>query len=142
MDLLLASPFLVSWYTQIATAMTPGSSLSHRPRSPHFRSFTAPRTLVKQLETLRDRRDRENRPLKVFCDFSVSRGSTQRRELIDALHGCPHVDFLERRVSQQAIWELYSQYPLVCRRKETAWTATGHGSCSIWAASSSPEPRR
>lgn len=113
-DLLLASPFLVSWYTQNCDGDDPRIKPFPIGLDLHtFRSFTAPRTLVKQLETLRDRRDRENRPPKVFCDFSVSRGSTQRRELIDALHGCPHVDFLERRVSQQAIWELYSQYPLV-----------------------------
>ena len=44
----------------------------------------------------------------MFCDFSISRGSSQRRELLDALDGCPHVDFLKKRVSQHAIWRLYS----------------------------------
>lgn len=112
---LLANPFLVSWYTQNCDA--------HHPRIKPFplgldlhtpRSLATPAGLVRQLETIRDRQGRaDRRPHRIFCDFSISKGSTQRRELLDALDGCAHVDFLKQRVSQRAIWELYSQYPLV-----------------------------
>jgi hypothetical protein len=113
-DRLLANPFLVSWYTQNCDGGDPRIKPFPVGLDLHtYRTFTTPRAMVKQLETLRDRRNGESQPLKVFSDFSVSPGSMQRRYLIDALHGCPHVDFLERRVPQQAIWELYSQYPLV-----------------------------
>jgi hypothetical protein len=110
---LLANPFLVRWYSQNCDGDHPrikpfpiGLDL-HTPRS-----FATPAGLVRQLETIRqDRVDR--RSPRLFCDFSISRGSRQRRELLEALDGCPHVDFLKRRVSQRAIWKLYSQYPLV-----------------------------
>lgn len=112
---LLASPYLVSWYSQNCDGGHPrikpfpiGLDL-HTPRS-----LATPAGLVRQLETLRDQQgSADSRPHKVFCDFSASRGSAERRNLLEALAGCPHVDFLKQRVSQQAIWKLYSQYPLV-----------------------------
>ncbi|WP_224570195.1 hypothetical protein [Mesorhizobium sp. ES1-4] len=112
---LLASPYLVSWYSQNCDGGHPrikpfpiGLDL-HTPRS-----LATPAGLVRQLETLREQQgDAERRPPRVFCDFRVSKGSGQRRELLDALDGCPHIDFLKNRVSQRGIWQLYSQYPLV-----------------------------
>jgi hypothetical protein len=110
---LLANPFLVRWYSQNCDGDHPrikpfpiGLDL-HTPRS-----LATPAGLVRQLETIRQDRV-DHRPPRLFCDFSISRGSRQRRELLEALDGCPHVDFLKRRVSQRAIWKLYSQYPLV-----------------------------
>jgi hypothetical protein len=112
---LLANPYLVSWYSQNSDGGHPrikpfpiGLDL-HTPRS-----LATPAGLVRQLQTLRDRQgNADHRQPRIFCDFSVSRGSSQRRELLDALDGCPHVDFLKRRVSQRGIWQLYAQYPLV-----------------------------
>jgi len=112
---LLANPYLVSWYSQNSDGGHPrikpfpiGLDL-HTPRS-----LATPAGLVRQLQTLRDRQgNADYRQPRIFCDFSVSRGSSQRRELLDALDGCPHVDFLKRRVSQRGIWQLYAQYPLV-----------------------------
>ncbi|WP_171026137.1 hypothetical protein [Mesorhizobium comanense] len=112
---LLASPYLVAWYSQNCDGSHPrikpfpiGLDL-HTPRS-----LTTPAALVAQLEILRERQgNADRRPPRIFCDFSVSKGSRQRRELLDALDACPHVDFLQKRVSQREIWELYSQYPLV-----------------------------
>ncbi|WP_027039794.1 hypothetical protein [Mesorhizobium ciceri] len=114
-DQLLANPFLVSWYSQNCDGTHPrikpfpiGLDL-HTPRS-----LTTPAALVKQLEIIRARQDHVGRrPPRLFSDFSISNGSRQRRELLDALGGCPHVDFLTKRVSQRSIWQLYSQYPLV-----------------------------
>ncbi|MET2829131.1 hypothetical protein [Mesorhizobium shangrilense] len=110
---LFANPFLVSWYSQNCDGDHPrikpfpiGLDL-HTPRS-----FATPMGLVRQLEAIRhDSMDRH--PLRIFCDFSISKGSRQRRELLEALNACPHIDFLKRRVSQREIWKLYSQYPLV-----------------------------
>jgi len=112
---LLANPYLVSWYSQNCDSDHPrikpfpiGLDL-HTPRS-----LATPTGMVRQLQALRRRQgDADRRPPRVFCDFSISRGSSQRREVLDALDGCPHVDFLGKRVSQRAIWELYAQYPLV-----------------------------
>ena len=112
---LLANPYLVSWYSQNCDGGHPrikpfpiGLDL-HAPRS-----LATPAGLMRRLRTLRDRQgNADRRPPRMFCDFSISRGSSQRRELLDALDGCPHVDFLKKRVSQRAIWRLYSQYPLV-----------------------------
>ena len=112
---LLANPYLVSWYSQNCDGGHPrikpfpiGLDL-HTPRS-----FATPAGLVRQLQTLRDRQgSADRRPHRIFCDFSVSSGSSQRRELLDLLDGCAHVDFLKRRVSQRGIWRLYAQYPLV-----------------------------
>lgn len=114
-DQLLANPFLVSWYSQNCDGDHPrikpfpiGLDL-HTPRS-----FATPARLVRQLETIRGEQvNASRRPPRLFCDFSISKGSRQRRELLDALEGCPHVDFLRQRVSQRSIWKLYSQYPLV-----------------------------
>jgi len=112
---LLANPYLVSWYSQNCDGVHPrikpfpiGLDL-HTPRS-----LATPAGLVRQLQTLRGRQGgADRRQPRIFCDFSVSSGSSERRELLDVLDGCPHVDFLKRRVSQRGIWQLYSQYPLV-----------------------------
>jgi hypothetical protein len=112
---ILSNPYLVSWYSQNCDGGHPrikpfpiGLDL-HTPRS-----LGTPTGMVRQLRTLRaGQGNADRRPPRVFCDFSVSRGSSQRREVLDALDGCPHVDFLKKRVSQREIWELYSQYPLV-----------------------------
>ncbi|WP_245279151.1 hypothetical protein [Mesorhizobium loti] len=112
---LLANPYLVCWYSQNCDGGHPrikpfpiGLDL-HTPRS-----LIAPSGMVRQLRTLRaGQGNADRRQPRVFCDFSVSKGSSQRREVLEALDGCPHVDFLKKRVSQRGIWELYSQYPLV-----------------------------
>lgn len=112
---LLSNPFLIAWYSQNCDGDHPrikpfpiGLDL-HTPRS-----LATPAGLAKQLATIRDRRVAANNcPPRLFCDFTVSNGSRQRRELLDALDGCPHVDFLKQRLSQRLIWNAYSQYPLV-----------------------------
>ena len=114
-DRLLASPFLVSWYTQNRDGDDPrikpfpiGLDL-HTPRLP-----ATPAGLVKTLMTIRARRTpAANAPLKVFCDLAINTNSAERRELLEVLRGCPRVAILARRVSQRRIWELYAQYPLV-----------------------------
>ncbi|WP_292379330.1 hypothetical protein [Mesorhizobium sp.] len=111
---LLANPYLVSWYSQncdgghLRIKPFPIGLDLHTPRS-----LATPGGLVRQLKTLRGQGSAHRRPARIFCDFSVSRESGERRELLDALDGCPHVDFLGQRVSQRSIWQLYSQYPLV-----------------------------
>lgn len=111
---LLANPYLVSWYSQNCDGGHPrikpfpiGLDL-HTPRS-----LATPAGLVRQLKTLRGKGRADRRPARIFCDFSISKESGERRELLDALDGCPHVDFLGQHVSQRSIWQLYSQYPLV-----------------------------
>lgn len=119
---LLTSRFLVSWYTQNRDGDDPrikpfpiGLDL-HTPRLP-----ATPAGLVKALKTIRARRTpAANAPLKVFCDLGINTNSTERRELLEVLRGCPHADVLGSRVSQRRIWELYAQYPL-------ALSAVGNG---------------
>ncbi len=112
---LLASPFLLCWYTQNRDGDHPRIKpfpigLDRHPP----RSLATPAGLVRQLAAIRDEQDNaDRRPPRLFCDFSISKGSRQRLELLEALDGCPHVDFLRERVSQGSIWKLYAQYPLV-----------------------------
>ncbi len=83
-DRLLASPFLVSWYTQNRDGDDPrikpfpiGLDL-HTPRLP-----ATPAGLVKTLMTIRARRTpAANAPLKVFCDLAINTNSLERRELL------------------------------------------------------------
>lgn len=112
---LLANPYLVSWYSQNCDGGHPRIKPFPIGLDLHTsRSLATPAGLVRQLQILRDRQgNADRRPPRIFCDFNVSRGSSQRRELLDALDGCPHVDFLRKRLSQRGIWQLYSQYPLV-----------------------------
>jgi hypothetical protein len=112
---ILDNPFLVFWYSQNCD----GSHLKIKPfpigldlHTPL--SFATPAALVRQLKALNEQRDRSpSRSPRIFSDFSISRASHQRQELVEALGGCPHVDFLQKRVSRRAIWKLYSQYPFV-----------------------------
>jgi hypothetical protein len=112
---LLASPFLVSWYTQNCDGDHPRLKPFPIGLDLHtLRSFSTPGQLARLLEAIRRRQDApERRPLRIFCDLNLSRGPRGRRDLVDALKGCPHVDFLGKRLSQRSIWERYAQYPLV-----------------------------
>ena len=112
-DRLLNHPFLVCWYTQ--------NCVGDHPRLKPFpigldlhsqRSLMTPVRLARLLETIRDGRP-DHPPLRVFCDLNLSSHPKERRDLITALQGCPHVDFVAKRLSQRAIWERYAQYPLV-----------------------------
>lgn len=114
-DRLLADPFLVSWYSQNCVGDHPKLKPFPIGLDLHtMRGFTTPGQLARLLETIRLRQDApDRRPLRIFCDLNLSRGPRERRDLVDALKGCPHVDCLDRRLSQHSIWERYSQYPLV-----------------------------
>jgi len=115
-DALLNCPWLVSWYTQnydgyVHSKLAPfpvGIDL-HTPRF-----CASPRSLVAQLEHIRANRLSLNQmPLRVFCDLEVSAASEERRIASAKLRNCGHVDFLRKRLSQNAIWRLYAQYPFV-----------------------------
>jgi hypothetical protein len=115
-DALLNCPWLVSWYTQnydgyVHSKLAPfpiGLDL-HTPRF-----CASPRSLIAQLEHIRTRRLPLNKtPLKVFCDLEVSCASEERRIVAATLRNCSHVDFLRKRLSQNAIWRRYAEYPFV-----------------------------
>ena len=113
---LFDSPWLVSWYTQnydgyphAKLAPLPIGIDLHTPRL-----FSSPRRLVADLQSIRAHRlPLDQLPLRVFCDLEVNLASEQRRRAIAALRNCDHVDFQRKRVSQNAIWRRYAEYPFV-----------------------------
>jgi hypothetical protein len=114
-EALLESPWLVSWNTQnhdgyVHPKLAPipiGLDL-HTPRP-----RTSPRRLVSLLQNIRrSRLPVEQLPLRVFCDLGLSPW-LERRNATSALLKCDHVDFLSSRLSQEAIWRCYAQYPFV-----------------------------
>jgi hypothetical protein len=115
-DALLNCPWLVLWYTQnydgyVHSKLAPfpiGIDL-HTPRF-----CASQRRLIAQLEHIRMRRlPLTQTPLKVFCDLEVSFVSEERRIVAATLRNCSHVDFLGKRLSQNAIWRRYAEYPFV-----------------------------
>jgi hypothetical protein len=113
---LLDCPWLVSWHTQNYDGHThakfaplPIGIDLHTPRY-----FSSPRRLVALLKHIRARRlPLDQIPLKVFCDLEVNLASEERRRAVATLRNYDHVDFLEKRVSQRAIWRRYAEYPFV-----------------------------
>lgn len=109
-----AHPHLVGWYTQNCG----GGSRVIRPfpigLNLHTQlAWTTPRRLVAFLDRLgRNAPPARMRRLRVFCDLNLS-PTDARREAIDALRDCEHVDFAASRVSQTAIWQRYASYPLI-----------------------------
>ena len=70
--------------------------------------------LVALLEHIRaSRAPVTHHPLRVFSDLSISLTSKERYRASAILRNCDHVDFLESRISQEAIWRRYAQYPFV-----------------------------
>jgi len=111
---LTSHPLLIAWYSQNCDGSDPairpfpiGLDL-HTPRG-----FLSPVSKVAYLQSLRgDALPVEARLLKLFCDLNVA-WSRERHEAVDVLRGCRHVEFLESRISQRAIWKRYVRYPLV-----------------------------
>jgi hypothetical protein len=111
---LLENPWLVAWHTQNLDSHPHPKLVSipigldlHTPRR-------LPGELVRLLESIRDRRLAADRlPLRVFSDLNVRSHTQARRDATAALTGCDHVDFLDRRVRQAAIWQRYARYPFV-----------------------------
>lgn len=113
---LLASPFLVAWYTQNADgagapriAPFPIGLDLHTPRP-----FSSPAALVADLRRLAESRPAlSTQPLKIFADIDLNRNSPDRIEAARLLADCDHVQFQHRRVSQRAIWRRYASFPFV-----------------------------
>lgn len=111
---LKASPRLVGWYSQNCDGSDPdirpfpiGLDL-HTPRA-----WTTPRQLVANLERVRKHAAPvQERRLRIFSDLNLS-PTAARREAIEALHGCGHLDLAGARVSQTEIWRQYARYPFV-----------------------------
>jgi len=115
-DALLASPWLVSWHTQNYDGTAPGKIASIPiGLDLHTRSHgISQRELITLLGSIRTSRlALDEAPLKVFCDLSISLASEERYRAVATLRDCAHVDFLESRISQSAIWQRYAQYPFV-----------------------------
>ena len=115
-DDLLGSPWLVSWHTQNCDG-TASSKIAPMPIGldlhTHRGEMSAPQ-LVALLEGIRaSRAPVTHNPLRVFCDLGVSLGSEERCRAVTTLRNCGHVDVLESRISQAAIWRRYAQYPFV-----------------------------
>jgi hypothetical protein len=113
---LLGCRWLVSWHTQnydghVHARLVPlpmGIDL-HTPRL-----GSSPSRIIAQLKHVRERRlALDQAPLRVLCDLGISISSGERRRAIAALRTCSHVDFLEKRLSQYAIWRRYAEYPFV-----------------------------
>ncbi len=123
-DALLASPWLVSWHTQNHDGYAhpklfpiPIGLDLHTVRG----SGHSPRQLAATLDRIRRRRaPLERQPLRVFTALNKSQYTPERRQAVAALRGCPHVDFLRKRVSQAGIWRRYARYPF-------ALSAPGNG---------------
>ncbi|HHZ10958.1 MAG TPA: hypothetical protein GX405_19500 [Rhizobiales bacterium] len=113
---LLASPFLVAWYTQNADGTGAPRIMPfpigldlHTPRP-----FSSPAALVRDLRRLAERRPPlAAQPLKMFTDIDLNRNSRDRMEAVRMLADCGHVEFQRRRVSQHAIWKRYASFPFV-----------------------------
>jgi hypothetical protein len=113
---LLDCPWLVSWHTQnhdgtrhVKLAPIPIGLDLHTPRPEG-----GPRRLVSLLGSIRDGRGPvDETHLRVFSDLGVNLNSEGRREAVAALRDCDHVDLLETRIAQHAIWERYAAYPFV-----------------------------
>lgn len=117
---LLASPWLRAWYTQNYDG-TGGHKLAPLPIGLDLhtpRPFSSPAKLIQDLDRIETMRKRPaDLPLKVFCDIGLSLASLERVKVFHGLVGCKHVDMLQRRVSQRAIWALYARYPFVLSLK-------------------------
>ena len=120
---LLASPWLVKWYTQNFVGRS-GGKIAPLPIGLDLHSSRLPGGPEESFSLLRKiSRGRIPAPesrLRVFCDLGVSPVSDDRKQAIAALKDCGHVDFLRRRISQRAIWKRYADYPFVL-------SAPGHG---------------
>lgn len=144
-DALLASPWLVAWYTQ-------NHDGGGAPRIAPFpigldlatpRPFSSPRRLAAEFGRIAAAaRPATERPLRVLCDIGLSLASADRIAAVRALAGCPHVEMQRRRVSQREIWERYARHAFVlslrgngldCHR---TWEALYLGSIVITRASS------
>jgi hypothetical protein len=113
---LLNSPWLVSWHTQNY------DGFAHPKLSPiplgldlHTRSSRrGAHHLATMYQRCRNgRQPLDQRPLRVFCDFNVSISSRDRQQAIAEIWKSDHVDLLNKRLPQKAIWQRYAQYPFV-----------------------------
>jgi hypothetical protein len=115
-DALLGCPWLKSWHTQNYDGH-PNEKLAPLPIGMDFhtpRPFSSPRRLAAQLDRIREQRPTlDQAPLRVFCDLELNLCSQERHQAVAALRGCSHVDFQKKRLSQNAIWRRYAQYPFV-----------------------------
>ena len=116
-DALLASPWLVSWQTQNydGTGVWQDRADPDRSRSSHPLPWDQPERAYRPAgeHPTRAGSPLHEAPLRVFSDLSVSLASEERYRAVATLRDCAHVDFLEARISQAAIWERYAQYPFV-----------------------------
>ncbi|MFA5322568.1 MAG: hypothetical protein WC373_07810 [Smithella sp.] len=122
-EALLENPWLKSWHTQnydgYAHAKLAPFPIGMDFHTPRF--CNSPHRLAAQLRRIRIRRSPLNQlPLRVFCDLGVNLASEERHRAVTALMNCDHVHFLKNRVSQNAIWRRYAEYPFVI-------SASGHG---------------
>ncbi len=113
---LLASPFLIAWYTQNFDG-TGGPRLAPIPIGLDLhtpRPLSSPATLIGDLGRLAaGRPPLAGQPLKVFTDIGLIRNTQDRVEAVRLLADCAHVEFQRRRVSQRAIWRRYASFPFV-----------------------------
>lgn len=141
---LLSCRWLVAWYSQNHDG-SGGPKLAPLPIGLDLhtpRPFSSPRKLLNDLARIRaTRREPGEQPLRVFCDIGLSLASARRVQAIQTLRGSAHVEILQRRVSQRAIWQRYASYPFVLSLEGSAvdchrtWEALYLGSIVITMSS-------
>jgi hypothetical protein len=108
---LLASPWLMAWYTQncevfdhpVIKPFPIGLSLHNR------RLWGSPRKSADELRALTmSARPAVERPLQIYSDIGVSLASEDRRTAAALLKGAAHVRSQTRRISQSETWRRYA----------------------------------
>ena len=113
---LLESPHLVAWRSQNYDG-TRHPKLGPFPigldlHTPRLEG--GPEALAAVLARIR--REREavaKQPFRVFTDVNLNLNSDERRRFMEQVGGCPHIEFPENRMSQEAIWRRYASSSLV-----------------------------